>query len=116
MILISFLIRKSPLLLDVKKKNGFKLRKYAKMLKICINGTNCIHTLISQALCKVSKRLRQRSLPPPAPPPKYEFSLPRPSAYTTVGKPAPMPRVVASDYYKKYIKSVYEREPMFKVR
>lgn len=68
----------------------------------------------SEALCRVSKRLRQRSLPPPAPPPKHEFSLPRPSAYTTVGKSAPVPRVVASDYYKKYIKSVYEREPMFK--
>ena len=63
----------------------------------------------------MSKRLRQRSLPPPAPPPKHEFSLPRPSAYTSVGKAAPAPRVVASDYYKKYIKSVYEREPMFKV-
>ena len=74
------------------------------------------NTLSSQALCRVSKRLRQRSLPPPPPTPKYEFSLPRPSAYTTVGKPAPAPRVVASDYYKKYIKSVYEREPMFKVR
>lgn len=25
----------------------------------------------------------------------------------------PEPRVVASDYYKKYIKSIYEREPLF---
>ena len=73
-------------------------------------------TLLAQALCRVSKRLRQRSLPPPPPTPKHEFSLPRPSAYTSVGMQAPAPRVVASDYYKKYIKSIYEREPMFKVR
>ena len=74
-----------------------------------------LNILLVQALCRVSKRLRQRSLPPPPPPPKHEFSLPRPSAYTSVGMQAPAPRVVASDYYKKYIKSIYEREPMFKV-
>lgn len=62
----------------------------------------------TDALCTVSKRLRQRSIPPPAPPPKY-----KPVQPALYGKPPPAPRVVASDYYKKYIKSIYEREPMF---
>ena len=46
MILISFLIRKSPLLLDMKKNNGFKFRKYAKVLKnILIEVIVRLHTL-----------------------------------------------------------------------
>ncbi len=69
----------------------------------------------TEALCKVSKRIRQRSVPPPPPPPRYEPAVPRPSCYMSVGKPPPVPRIVASDYYKKYIKSIYEREPMFQV-
>lgn len=58
-----------------------------------------------------SRRLRERSIPPPPPPTKVEIKAPPPPP----GKPpvAP-PRVVASDFYKGKVKSIYEREPLFK--
>lgn len=62
-----------------------------------------------------SRRLRERSIPPPAPLPQKIETLrpPLPS-----GKPPPGPahtaRVVASDFYRGKVKSIYEREPLFK--
>jgi len=65
----------------------------------------------TETLCAASRRLRERSIPPPAPPTKVEIKSPPPPP----GKPpvAP-PRVVASDFYKGKVKSIYEREPLFK--
>lgn len=59
-----------------------------------------------------SRRLRERSIPPPAPlPEKLEFVRGPPIS----GRPPPAPpRVVASDFYRGKTKSIYEREPLFK--
>lgn len=71
----------------------------------------------SEALIAASRRIRNRSIPPPPPPPYQEPSRPKRVARSRDGRPPlPIPqepRVVASDYYKKYIKSIYEREPLF---
>jgi len=63
-------------------------------------------------LCTASRKLRERSIPPPPPlPSKIEVVRPP----TPPGKPPPgPPRVVASDFYKGKVKSIYEREPLFK--
>jgi len=64
-----------------------------------------------------SRRLRERSIPPPPPYPAKIEPVRPPSP--TGGKP-PMsssmapPRVVASEFYRGKIKSIYEREPLFK--
>jgi len=59
-----------------------------------------------------SRRLRERSIPPPAPlPDKLDFVRGPPLS----GRPPPAPpRVVASDFYRGKTKSIYEREPLFK--
>lgn len=54
-----------------------------------------------------SRRLRERSIPPPALLPERIEPVRAP------GKPPPSPRVVASDFYKGKVKSIYEREPLF---
>ena len=64
----------------------------------------------SDLLITASRRQRQRSIPPPAPPPEKIEPVPVP----TFGKPPAGPRVVASDYYRGKVKSIYEREPLFK--
>jgi len=66
----------------------------------------------TQILCTASRRLRERSIPPPAPlPEKLEFVRGPPIS----GKPPAAPaRVVASDFYRGKVKSIYEREPLFK--
>jgi len=63
-------------------------------------------------LCTASRRLRERSIPPPAPlPDKLDFVRGPPIS----GRPPPAPpRVVASDFYRGKTKSIYEREPLFK--
>jgi hypothetical protein len=66
----------------------------------------------TDALCSSSRKLRQRSLPPPPPVAHFELSRPRPRRGERPF-PLPEPRVVASDYYRRYIKSVYEKEPFF---
>lgn len=73
----------------------------------------------TDALCAVSRRLRERSIPPPLPPPYQELSRPRAVSRGRAGRPPlpptynTQPQAPASDYYKKYIKSIYEREPAF---
>jgi len=59
-----------------------------------------------------SRRLRERSIPPPEPlPAKLQFVRGPPLS----GRPPPAPpRVVASDFYRGKTKSIYEREPLFK--
>jgi len=69
-------------------------------------------TAYTDVLCTASRRLRERSIPPPPPPPQR---------YEPVRAPVPLgskppigpPRVVASDFYKGRVKSIYEREPLF---
>lgn len=66
-----------------------------------------------------SRKLRERSIPPPEPlPVRFEASKPPPIPGRG-GKP-PLgpssnysPRVVASDFYKGKVKSIYEREALF---
>jgi len=60
-----------------------------------------------------SRRQRERSIPPPALlPAKIEFVRELPLS----GRPPPAPaRVVASDFYRGKTKSIYEREPLFKI-
>jgi len=71
----------------------------------------------TEILCTASRRLRERSIPPPPPYPAKIEPVRPPSP--TGGKP-PMsssmapPRVVASEFYRGKIKSIYEREPLFK--
>jgi len=74
-------------------------------------------TKYTEILCTASRRLRERSIPPPPPYPAKIEPVRPPSP--TGGKP-PMsssmapPRVVASEFYRGKIKSIYEREPLFK--
>ncbi len=66
-----------------------------------------LRTHYTDILCAASKRLRQRSIPPPPPLPEKLEPLRPP------GKPPLPPRVVASDFYRGKVKSIYEREPLF---
>merc|ERR1719412_2915880 len=64
-----------------------------------------------------SRRLRERSIPPPPPYPAKIEPVRPPSP--TGGKPPMLPsggppRVVASEFYRGKVKSIYEREPLFK--
>ena len=74
-------------------------------------------TKYTEILCTASRRLRERSIPPPPPYPAKIEPVRPPSP--TGGKP-PMspsggpPRVVASEFYRGKVKSIYEREPLFK--
>lgn len=74
-------------------------------------GNNSRATTPNQ-LSNTSRKLRERSIPPPAPlPEKLEFVRGPPLS----GRPPPAPaRVVASDFYRGKVKSIYEREPLFK--
>lgn len=74
-------------------------------------GNNSRATTPNQ-LSHTSRKLRERSIPPPAPlPEKLEFVRGPPLS----GRPPPAPaRVVASDFYRGKVKSIYEREPLFK--
>lgn len=74
-------------------------------------GNNSRATTPNQ-LSNTSRKLRERSIPPPAPlPDKLEFVRGPPLS----GRPPPAPaRVVASDFYRGKVKSIYEREPLFK--
>jgi len=56
---------------------------------------------------QTSRRLRERSIPPPEPLPE------RIQPVRVPGKPPPSARVVASDFYRGRVKSIYEREPLF---
>ena len=67
-------------------------------------------TAYTDVLCAASRRLRERSIPPP-PPPLQRIEPVKPPL--PPGKPPPGPRVVASDFYKGRVKSIYEREPLF---
>lgn len=75
------------------------------------SGNNSRATTPNQ-LSNTSRKLRERSIPPPAPlPEKLEFVRGPPLS----GRPPPAPaRVVASDFYRGKVKSIYEREPLFK--
>jgi len=74
-------------------------------------GNNSRATTPNQ-LSNTSRKLRERSIPPPAPlPEKLEYVRGPPLS----GRPPPAPaRVVASDFYRGKVKSIYEREPLFK--
>lgn len=72
-----------------------------------------LRTSYTDLLCTASRRLRERSIPPPQPLPERLEPV-RPPIPT--GKPPPVPsqaRVVASDFYRGKVKSIYEREPLF---
>jgi len=71
-----------------------------------------LRTSYTDILCTASRRLRERSIPPPPPlPEKLEFVRGPPVS----GRPPPAPpRVVASDFYRGKVKSIYEREPLFR--
>ena len=66
-----------------------------------------LRTTYSETLCTASRRLRERSIPPPEPLPE------RIQPVRVPGKPPPSARVVASDFYRGRVKSIYEREPLF---
>jgi hypothetical protein len=69
-----------------------------------------LRTTYTEVLCTASRRLRERSIPPqPLLPEKMAFVRPPPLS----GKPPPAPRVVASDFYRGKVKSIYEREALF---
>jgi len=70
-----------------------------------------LRTSYTDLLCTASRRLRERSIPPPAILPDRIEPL-RPPPPTGRPPPAP-PRVVASDFYRGKVKSIYEREPLF---
>lgn len=74
----------------------------------------------AEALIKQSRQLRERSIPKQDP--LAYVPLPQPNKRSVTGKP-PLPpgptspgaaRVVASDFYRGKIKSIYEREPLFR--
>ena len=75
-------------------------------------STSPLRTTYTELLCTASRRLRERSIPPPGIlPERIEPVRPPPPP----GKPPPAPaRVVASDFYRGKVKSIYEREPLFK--
>merc|ERR1719312_747305 len=57
----------------------------------------------SEHLMKKSRQQRMNSIPPPPPPPQFASKPPSGSA-----------RVVASDFYRGKVKSIYEREPLWR--
>ena len=71
----------------------------------------------TEILCTASRRLRERSIPPPPPyPAKIEPVRPvSPTGGKPPMSPSAPPRVVASEFYRGKVKSIYEREPLFKV-
>ena len=57
----------------------------------------------TELLMKKSRQQRMSSIPPPPPPPQYASKPPSGAA-----------RVVASDFYRGKVKSIYEREPLWR--
>jgi len=68
----------------------------------------------SDILIKSSQRQRKRSLPPPPPPLGRVEPVAIPPGVYGGGKPPPAPRVVNTDFYRGKVKSIYEREPLFR--
>ena len=80
----------------------------------------------SEALIKASRQLRERSIPKTTAEPEINYHAistrrripsgsgkpPLPPT-TTSGSSASGARVVASDFYRGKVKSIYEREPLF---
>jgi len=71
-------------------------------------------------LIQTSRRQRRQSIPPPPPPPEKVIYHAPPLASAATGKPptgmasSSAARVVASDFYRGKVKSIYEREPLFR--
>lgn len=68
----------------------------------------------TQALCSVSKRIREQSLPTPDPTPRFQSRANRRLAAAQRFSASDKPPIPNSDYYKSYVKSIYEKEPLFK--
>lgn len=116
----------TPRLSDAEWKQQHEMRR-------ALSKANSALPRYNDALCNMSKvrknrtkmtitddiilpwqRLRIRSLPPPPPPPYHDPVQPR--LYIHGSRPAlrlEETRPANLEYYKKYIKSVYEREPLF---